>query len=71
MANDRVDGDELPLTHECLAITLGVTRPGVTVALQELEREGSIARKRGSVVIRDREALKQHSNGAYHPADYQ
>ena len=71
MANDRLDGDELPLTHEFLAIMLGVTRPGVTVTVQEFERQGLIARKRGSIVILDREALKQHSNGAYHPADYQ
>jgi len=71
MANDRVGGDELPLTHGCLAVTLGVTRPGVTVALQELERVRSIARRRGSIIILDREALKQRSNGAYHPADFQ
>jgi CRP-like cAMP-binding protein len=71
MANDRIDGDELPLTHECLAVSLGVTRPGVTVALQEFQRDGLIARKRGYIIILDREALKQRSNGAYHPVDYQ
>jgi CRP-like cAMP-binding protein len=39
LAHDRVDGDELPLTHEFLAVMLGVQRPGVTTALQELERK--------------------------------
>ncbi len=71
MADDRIDGDELRLTHEFLAMMLGAMRPGVTVAAQSLERHGLIARKRGSIVILDREALRKFSNGAYLPADYQ
>jgi CRP-like cAMP-binding protein len=70
MADDRIDGGNLPLTHEFLSIMLGVRRPGVTVAIQELEREGLIARKRGRIVIIDREALEKLSNGTYAPADY-
>ena len=70
MADDRLDGPELPLTHEFLAMMLGVRRPGVTIAVQELEREGVIARKRGRIVITDRKALKKLSNGTYAPADY-
>ena len=45
MANDRVDGDALILTHEFLATMLGVGRSGVTVALQGLERIGVISQK--------------------------
>ena len=71
MADDRIDGNELPLTHEFLAMMLGVMRPSVTLAVQEFEREGLIARKRGSMIILNREALKKQSNGAYHPGDYQ
>ena len=44
MANDRVDGDALILTHEFLATMLGVGRSGVTVALQQLERIAGRAR---------------------------
>src|SRR5690349_11053611 len=40
MAHDRADSDELKLTHEFLATMLGVRRPGVTVALHLLERQG-------------------------------
>ena len=43
MADDRIDEQELPLTHEFLAMMLGVTRPGVTMAVQSLERQGLIA----------------------------
>ncbi len=70
MADDRIDGDELPLTDEFLAIMLGVRRPGVTIAVQELEREGLIARRRATIVILDRKALEKRANGTYLPADY-
>ena len=70
MADDRVDGEKLPLTHEFLAMMLGVTRPGVTVAVQSLERKGLIERQRGSIVIIDRKALEKLSNGTYAPAVY-
>jgi CRP-like cAMP-binding protein len=70
MAADRLDNGELPLTHEFLAMMLSVRRPGVTVAIQELERAGLISRRRGRIVIVDRKALAKMSNGTYVPADY-
>ena len=71
MAADRLDNGELPLTHEFLSMMLGVRRPGVTVAIQELERAGVISRRRGRIVIVDRKALEKMSNGTYVPVDYQ
>ena len=65
MAHDRVDGDELPLTHEFLSLMLGVRRSGVTVALKILEREGMVRARRGGVAIIDRDGLKECANGAY------
>lgn len=67
MADDRVDGNEVALTHEFLATMLGVRRSGVTVALQQLERAGLISHRRGVITILDREALEQRSNGTYFP----
>ncbi len=46
---------------------LGVRRSGVTTALQELERTGLIAHRRGFVTILDREGLEEISNGIYSP----
>ena len=67
MAQDRIDGDQLPLTHEFLSLMLGVRRPGVTIALQALEREGLIAHRRAIITILDRDGLQAHSNGTYVP----
>jgi CRP-like cAMP-binding protein len=64
MAHDRIDG-ELPLTQAFLSIMLGVRRAGVTTAVQELERQGLIAAKRGGITILDREALVVCAGGIY------
>lgn len=69
MADDRLGGGELPLTHRFLAIMLGVQRPGLTLALQALEREGLIKAGRAAIAIVDRRALVKFSNGAYVPQD--
>jgi len=65
MAQDRLDGDDVPLTHEFLSIMLGVRRPGVTIALNLLEYRGLIQARRGGVTIVDRAGLLETSNGAY------
>ena len=65
MAHDRVDGDELPLTHEFLGIMLGVRRAGVTVGLRQLEKLGLIATQRGRVTIIDRAGLEKLAASAY------
>ena len=65
MVHDRIDGNELTLTHEFLSVMLGVRRSGVTMALQELERKGLIAHRRSFIAIVDREGLEESSNGTY------
>jgi CRP-like cAMP-binding protein len=65
LAHDRIDGDELALTHEFLGMMLGVQRSGVTIAVQELERRGLIGTKRGLIIILNRAGLKKNSNGTY------
>jgi CRP-like cAMP-binding protein len=69
MVQDRLDSDKVTLTHEFLAVMLGVRRPGVTVALHILEGKGLIRSNRGEVLIRDREGLIELADGAYGTAE--
>ena len=66
MANDRLHGDEVPLTHEFLSLMLGVRRAGVTVALHYLEKRGLISLSRKQILISERKGLKAAANGTYH-----
>ncbi len=65
MAQDRIDAEELLLTHEFLALMLGVRRAGVSVALEHFEAKGVIKIARGSVSILDRDGLQDCANGFY------
>lgn len=65
MCHDRIDGDEIPLTHEFLSIMLAVQRPSVTTALHILEGNGFIRAKRGQITVLDREALIEFADGTY------
>lgn len=58
MAHDRVRRNDIHVTHEMLATTLGVRRPGVTVAAQALQAKGSIEYRHGTVLILDRKRLE-------------
>jgi CRP-like cAMP-binding protein len=65
MAHDRVDGDDIHLTHEFLSIMLGVRREGITVSLNQWTRAGLVETKRGVITILDRAGLEEISNGSY------
>ena len=69
MARDRLESDELPLTHQFLSVMLGVRRSGVTVALHELEGNGLIRSRRGTVIVRDRKGLEGLAAGYYGVAE--
>lgn len=58
MTHDRIAQDEFPLTHEFLAIMLGVRRPTVTLVMADLARAGIVSHVRGHVRIVDRKGLE-------------
>lgn len=63
--HDHMDGDELRVTHEMLALMLGVRRPGMTVAAQALSAAGLITYRRGLITIVDRRGLEKLSCECY------
>jgi len=65
MADDRIDGGEVPLTHKLLGVMLGVQRSAVTATVQALERQGLIKAGLRVITILDRDGLVRFSNGAY------
>jgi DNA-binding transcriptional regulator YhcF (GntR family) len=52
------DADAVPLTHEQLATMLGVGRSYVSRVIQTFKAEGVLETRRGSILVRDREALR-------------
>ncbi|MEA1083181.1 MAG: Crp/Fnr family transcriptional regulator [Sphingomonas sp.] len=65
MCHDRYDSDDIPLTHEFMAIMVAAERSGVTVSLHVLEGAGMIRSKRGRVVILDRQKLEELAGDGY------
>lgn len=65
MWQDRVREPTLTVTHEFLALLLGVRRPGITVALHELEGRSLIKVTRTNVRILNRAGLMKAANGFY------
>jgi CRP-like cAMP-binding protein len=58
MAHDRAEGDQFPMTHEFMAMMLGVRRSGVTVTASTLKQAGLISYANGRMTILDRPALE-------------
>ena len=65
MAHDRLPGNDLPLTHEFLALMMGVRRAGVTEALQELSGRRLIRARRGSITILNRKTIESIAGKYY------
>lgn len=65
MCHDRVDGNRINLTHEFLALMLGVRRAGVTIGLHILENAKVISATPGRVEILSREALLEGAGSSY------
>lgn len=65
MCNDRLDGDEVALTHDFISMMLGVRRSGVTEALDQLEKHQLVSKRRGVIVIDNREGLIALAGAGY------
>ncbi|KIZ38941.1 Crp/Fnr family transcriptional regulator, partial [Rhodopseudomonas palustris] len=56
-AMERTESDIVPLTHDQLASMLGVGRSYASRVMQTFKAQGILESRRGSLVVRDREAL--------------
>ncbi len=65
MAHDRMTSNAVPLTHEFLAVMLGVRRAGVTVAIHSFEQRGFITTRRGELTVVSRAGLEQVAGSFY------
>lgn len=62
---DRSPLNELTMTHELIANTLGVRREGITVAAGRLQHEGLISYRRGHITVLDRAGLEKRACECY------
>jgi CRP-like cAMP-binding protein len=65
MADDRLEGMSLPLTHEFLSLMLGVRRAGVTEAIHALEAQKLIQSARSQIVVLNRKGIERKAGDAY------
>jgi CRP-like cAMP-binding protein len=65
MVQDRVESDELQLTHSFLALMLGIRRPTVTLAARSLQKRGLLELRRGFFRIVDRPKMEASACECY------
>lgn len=62
---DRLQGNEIHLTQEMIALLLGVRREGVTGAALKLQASHLIKYARGHITVMDRPGLEHHACECY------
>ncbi|MBX9933928.1 MAG: Crp/Fnr family transcriptional regulator [Methylobacterium sp.] len=65
MCRDRLDEDELHITHEFLSLMLGTQRSSATLAVQSLEGHRLIKARRGRITLLNRRALEEVADDGY------
>jgi CRP-like cAMP-binding protein len=65
LSHDRYGTEAMPLTQKFLSFMLGVHRPAVSVAAENLKRAGFIRYSRGHMVVENREGLEDASCECY------
>jgi CRP-like cAMP-binding protein len=62
---DRMESNVVPLTHEFLAVMLGVRRSSITEVLNPIHKTGLVSNSRGMITVLDRDGLEKLSCECY------
>jgi CRP-like cAMP-binding protein len=62
---DRVESDDIQITHDLVARMLGVRRATITIAVRHLQQSGALQGNRGHIAIIDRRKLEASSCECY------
>ena len=65
IAHDSARSDTFPLTHEFLAMMLGVQRAGVSITASALQKAGLIQYRHGQITIINRSGLEDAACECY------
>lgn len=65
LAHDNAQSDTFQITHEFLAMMLGVQRSGVTIAARLLQKAGLVRYRHGQVTITDRRGIEESACECY------
>lgn len=65
LSHDRVNSDDLVMTHDLISNMIGVRREGITLAAQKLKDKSLITHKRGTIRIVDRKGLEHAACECY------
>lgn len=69
MCHDRIEGDEIAITHEILAQMAFAQRPTVTSILHDMRGAGMIELARGKIKVSNRDDLRYLAGGSYGPSE--
>lgn len=65
LSHDRLQSDELNMTHDLISNMLGVRREGITLAARKLAARKLITNNRGTITVIDRKGLEAASCECY------
>lgn len=65
LSHDRLDSDELVMTHDLISNMLGVRREGITLAAKKLAARKLIKNTRGTITIIDRHGMEDAACECY------
>jgi len=69
MSLDRLETSDVTMTHEALALMLGVRPAGVTVAVQSLEAKGAVTSRRAAITVINHNILLEIAGNSYGTAE--